>query len=252
MQVFIVDVRANKKQIKEAVGRLYDIQTQKINTLIRCVVVKNQCKACLWMQLMGATCVLYFAMMLTCAVQGDAMNVGCTGSRSCSCCKAFLQTILSICLCLQAGWCKEGVCQANNWLRCVGCSKQDWHYLDVSCKFDTVISLLAIVPQTLFSASPSSRPIDACCKHKQLMLWQRPGWPRSLEASVITCRFMRGLAWNAQLSADTSAAVVYQCLLALVCVLCKSFRPCDAQGWHRCDIQAQANHLASLMPRPAW
>ena len=36
MQVFIVDVRANKKQIKEAVGRLYDIQTQKINTLIRC------------------------------------------------------------------------------------------------------------------------------------------------------------------------------------------------------------------------
>ncbi|KAA6426730.1 MAG: 60S ribosomal L23a-like [Trebouxia sp. A1-2] len=33
--VFIVDVRANKKQIKEAVGRLYDIQTQKINTLIR-------------------------------------------------------------------------------------------------------------------------------------------------------------------------------------------------------------------------
>ncbi|KAL0051287.1 hypothetical protein WJX82_004969 [Trebouxia sp. C0006] len=33
--VFIVDVRANKRQIKEAVGRLYDIQTQKINTLIR-------------------------------------------------------------------------------------------------------------------------------------------------------------------------------------------------------------------------
>jgi len=47
VQVFIVDVRANKKQIKEAVGRLYDIQTQKINTLIRCVVVKNQYKACL-------------------------------------------------------------------------------------------------------------------------------------------------------------------------------------------------------------
>lgn len=33
--VFIVDVRSNKKQIKEAVRRLYDIQTQKINTLIR-------------------------------------------------------------------------------------------------------------------------------------------------------------------------------------------------------------------------
>lgn len=33
--VFIVDTRANKKQIKEAVARLYDIQTKKINTLIR-------------------------------------------------------------------------------------------------------------------------------------------------------------------------------------------------------------------------
>ena len=34
-QVFIVDTRANKKQIKDAVARLYDIQTRKINTLIR-------------------------------------------------------------------------------------------------------------------------------------------------------------------------------------------------------------------------
>ncbi|KAL4436622.1 hypothetical protein ABPG75_003761 [Micractinium tetrahymenae] len=33
--VFIVDVRADKKAIKAAVGRLYDIQTKKINTLIR-------------------------------------------------------------------------------------------------------------------------------------------------------------------------------------------------------------------------
>eukprot|EP00891_Asterochloris_glomerata_P005541 jgi/Astpho2/5541/fgenesh1_pm.00079_%23_11_t len=33
--VFIVDVRSNKKQIKDAVQRLYDIHTQKINTLIR-------------------------------------------------------------------------------------------------------------------------------------------------------------------------------------------------------------------------
>ena len=36
-QVFIVDVRANKRQVKDAVSRLYDIQTKKINTLIRCV-----------------------------------------------------------------------------------------------------------------------------------------------------------------------------------------------------------------------
>ncbi|KAI7835728.1 hypothetical protein COHA_010382 [Chlorella ohadii] len=33
--VFIVDVRADKKAIKKAVARLYDIQTKKINTLIR-------------------------------------------------------------------------------------------------------------------------------------------------------------------------------------------------------------------------
>merc|ERR1712171_18340 len=33
--VFIVDVRASKGQIKEAIKRMYDIDTQKINTLIR-------------------------------------------------------------------------------------------------------------------------------------------------------------------------------------------------------------------------
>ena len=33
--VFIVDVKANKRQIKEALKRLYDVETVKINTLIR-------------------------------------------------------------------------------------------------------------------------------------------------------------------------------------------------------------------------
>merc|ERR1711868_268161 len=33
--VFIVDVRASKVQIKEAIKKLYDIDTSKINTLIR-------------------------------------------------------------------------------------------------------------------------------------------------------------------------------------------------------------------------
>jgi ribosomal protein L23 len=33
--VFIVDVKANKRQIKEALKKLYDIETVKINTLIR-------------------------------------------------------------------------------------------------------------------------------------------------------------------------------------------------------------------------
>jgi large subunit ribosomal protein L23Ae len=33
--VFIVDVRANKRQVKDAVKRMYDIQADKVNTLIR-------------------------------------------------------------------------------------------------------------------------------------------------------------------------------------------------------------------------
>jgi large subunit ribosomal protein L23Ae len=33
--VFIVDVKANKAQIKQALKKLYDIDTLKINTLIR-------------------------------------------------------------------------------------------------------------------------------------------------------------------------------------------------------------------------
>lgn len=33
--VFVVDVKANKKQIKDAVHKMYEINTVKINTLIR-------------------------------------------------------------------------------------------------------------------------------------------------------------------------------------------------------------------------
>lgn len=33
--VFIVDIMSNKRQIKEAVKQLYDIQCSKVNTLIR-------------------------------------------------------------------------------------------------------------------------------------------------------------------------------------------------------------------------
>lgn len=35
--VFIVDIKANKAQIKQALKKLYDIDTVKINTLIRYV-----------------------------------------------------------------------------------------------------------------------------------------------------------------------------------------------------------------------
>lgn len=33
--VFIVDVRANKRQIKDALKKLYDVECSKVNTLIR-------------------------------------------------------------------------------------------------------------------------------------------------------------------------------------------------------------------------
>jgi heme-binding NEAT domain protein len=33
--VFITDLKANKRQIKDAVKKLYDVQAAKVNTLIR-------------------------------------------------------------------------------------------------------------------------------------------------------------------------------------------------------------------------
>lgn len=38
--VFIVDIRADKKKIKGAVKKMYDIQAKKVNTLIRSVALK--------------------------------------------------------------------------------------------------------------------------------------------------------------------------------------------------------------------
>jgi large subunit ribosomal protein L23Ae len=36
--VFIVDLKANKRNIKDAVKKLYDVEAAKVNTLIRCVI----------------------------------------------------------------------------------------------------------------------------------------------------------------------------------------------------------------------
>lgn len=33
--VFIVDVKSNKRQIKQALKKLYDVETVKVNTLVR-------------------------------------------------------------------------------------------------------------------------------------------------------------------------------------------------------------------------
>lgn len=40
--VFICDVKANKRQIKEALKKLYDVDCVKINTLVRCVYEKRR------------------------------------------------------------------------------------------------------------------------------------------------------------------------------------------------------------------
>ena len=37
--VFIVDLKANKRQIKDAVKKLYDVQAARVNTLIRYVLI---------------------------------------------------------------------------------------------------------------------------------------------------------------------------------------------------------------------
>ena len=39
--VFLVDIRSNKRQIKDAVKKLWDVQAAKVNTLIRCVLLTN-------------------------------------------------------------------------------------------------------------------------------------------------------------------------------------------------------------------
>jgi acetolactate synthase regulatory subunit len=43
--VFIVDVKSNKRQIKMALKKLYDVDTVKINTLVRyaCAVMWDVC-----------------------------------------------------------------------------------------------------------------------------------------------------------------------------------------------------------------
>jgi len=41
--VFIVDIKSNKRQIKDAVKKLYDVQALKVNTLIRYVCDGNLC-----------------------------------------------------------------------------------------------------------------------------------------------------------------------------------------------------------------
>ena len=36
--VFVVDIKANKHQIKDAIKKLYDVSVLKVNTLVRCVL----------------------------------------------------------------------------------------------------------------------------------------------------------------------------------------------------------------------
>jgi hypothetical protein len=45
--VFIVDLKADKKKIKAAVKKMYDIQAKKVNTLIRLVLCSTWSFFCL-------------------------------------------------------------------------------------------------------------------------------------------------------------------------------------------------------------
>lgn len=40
--VFIVDIKANKRQIKDALKKLYDVDTVKVNTLIRYEILDRE------------------------------------------------------------------------------------------------------------------------------------------------------------------------------------------------------------------
>jgi large subunit ribosomal protein L23Ae len=59
--VFIVDVRADKKKIKDAVKKMYDIQTKKVNTLIRYV-----CSTFLWRRFWTYSWSLFFLAVPFC------------------------------------------------------------------------------------------------------------------------------------------------------------------------------------------
>jgi large subunit ribosomal protein L23Ae len=57
--VFIVDLKADKKKIKAAVKKMYDIQAKKVNTLIRLVLCSSVIQFCIVdvMLLSDQTCV---------------------------------------------------------------------------------------------------------------------------------------------------------------------------------------------------
>lgn len=63
--VFIVDVRADKKKIKEAVKKMYDIQTKKVNTLIRSLFLSSPLFPFLLTQ--GSSISRFFGGGLVCA-----------------------------------------------------------------------------------------------------------------------------------------------------------------------------------------
>ena len=100
--VFIVDVRATKKKVKDAVFKMYDIQTAKVNTLIRS---ERVCPAS-FRSCFTVTSALLFRLFMSC--------------RHCLC-RNFRQ----------AGWSEEGIRSPHARLRCPRCCKQDWHHLSV-------------------------------------------------------------------------------------------------------------------------
>lgn len=83
--VFIVDLKANKRQIKQAVKKLYDVDAVKINTLIRCVMGPSLLSE---QDVQPGNSVLY--------VNGALTDIAC----------------------FQARWTEEGVCSSYSRCRC--------------------------------------------------------------------------------------------------------------------------------------
>lgn len=118
-QVFITDVRATKKQIKNAVLRLYDIQTKRINTLVRCpetigIVFRDS------------------VVLVTHALSGDPQTLLDLSPADLNYSTKFAHAHADASVLprdAQARRLEEGVRAAHSGLRRPGRGKQDWHHL---------------------------------------------------------------------------------------------------------------------------
>ena len=168
--VFIVDTRANKRQITDAVRRMYEIKTAKVNTLIRCANATREPRTLISLRRLrgGAASGGRAAAAALCAAamaawrrlrefcrsaaraigrrrRGSVKARRCGGAllllaaaRCCCChCEGHISLPLS-CSHLslpsaphaQARRLEEGVRALDDGLRRARCRQQDWHHLN--------------------------------------------------------------------------------------------------------------------------